>query len=153
MSITKKTLKLSDALKSTFVDGDIVGGELHINAGDEALETVLEGTGISVDQYRDVIKHNPRVVTTLAHAAGETAVEKMADNDEINSVVVTLPVTEDHVHTARVARIHEPVEGKPVYGHTQIHSAFAMDENTDKEFKSVLRSINKKAQAAFSDIE
>ena len=153
MTVTKKTLAASDALKAHFVDGDLVGGELHINAGEDALATALDGTGVSADQYRDVIKHHPRVVTTLTHAAGDVAIEKMKDNEEIQSVVVTLPVTDEHVHTARVARIHEPVEGKPTYGHTQVHSAFAMDENTNKEFKSVLRSINKKAQDAFSAIE
>lgn len=148
MGISKKTSAMAEKIMASLDEGKVVGDELYIT-GAGALEQSLEDAGIPLDMYNKAVEHNSRFATALAHAGGNVAIERMSDNAEINSVVVATPLNETHGHTARIARCHEPVEGKPQYGHVQVHTSFSMDETTSNEFRGVVRTIGKNAKAAF----
>lgn len=152
MSLSKAAQKMADAIRESMDEGVVTGDELLINAPG-ALEKSLEGSGITKEQYDGVIEHHTKFVTALAGTVGEVGIEKMSENAEVNNVVINVPVSDHAGHTARIARCHEPVEGKPQYGHIQVHSAFQMDENTSSEFKKVVRSIGKRAKEAFESQE
>lgn len=152
MSLNKATQKMADAIRESADKGVITGDELLINAPG-ALEKSLEDSGISKEQYDGVLNHHTRFVSALAAATGEIGLERMSENADIKNVVVAVPVNENVAHTARMARCHEPTEGKPHYGHMQIHTAFEMDEATSSEFKKVVRSVGKRAKEAFESQE
>jgi hypothetical protein len=147
MSLSKRNITLADLIRPKVSAPEKIGTEVSFNTGPEAYAAVFEENGITVETAQKVLELDKRFITSLTFIGGELAEEQFKADDEVEAISLSAAIDDNHVHTVRIQKVHEPVEGKPQYGLVQVHSAFRMDTDTSEEFKKVSRAISKNVRA------
>jgi len=145
MSISKKNLALVTLIGSSMDAMVVTGNEGTINTSSYGAS--LESRGLSLEVAKEYLQHDKEFIVALTATAGEKAVEAFTENKDLEALIVSAAIDEDHAHTVRIQKIHEPIEGKPQHGLVQIHSGFAMNAETSEEFKKISKTISKNIKA------
>lgn len=146
--INENVTKLAEVIKG----GLKIGAEGVAEVSPELFEKTLEGTELTVDQFKNTMAHRDNLIAATGLALGELGVEHFKNHKDATQVSVEIPVLKDSV--AAVFQREKEVQTAPGSGETKTNYGFlrtsytAVGAANKGELKKVKTHLAEMAAAA-----